>query len=108
MAGTNFEVTIREKKAVEECKSNIQQPPRYKVIMHNDDYTPMSFVVEVLQKFFALSHEQANELMLEVHYKGQALCGIFTREVAETKIWQVSEYARSCQHPLRCSMNVET
>jgi ATP-dependent Clp protease adaptor protein ClpS len=79
-------------------------PPVYKVFLDNDDYTPMHFVVEVLMKFFNLDMEKANQLMLTVHYQGRAVCGVYTAEIAETKVMLVNEYAREHQHPLMCSM----
>ncbi|WP_434084403.1 ATP-dependent Clp protease adapter ClpS [Larsenimonas rhizosphaerae] len=82
----------------------LKEPPLYKVVLHNDDYTPMEFVVEVLQTFFAMDNERAVQIMLAVHTQGQATCGIFTRDIAETKCHQVNEYARECQHPLLCDV----
>jgi len=82
----------------------LQRPPQYKVILLNDDYTPMEFVVTVLEQFFAMNRERAMRIMLHVHYHGEGICGIFSHEIAETKIFQVEEYARHHQHPLRCRM----
>ena len=80
-------------------------PPRmHQVVMLNDDYTPMDFVVEILQKFFRMNLEQATEVMLAVHYQGKGVCGIYTAEIAETKVAQVNEYARENLHPLLCTM----
>lgn len=76
----------------------------YKVILLNDDYTPMEFVVEVLESFFAMDRAKATRVMLHVHTRGVGVCGLFTREIAETKVVQVNDYARSNQHPLLCSM----
>jgi len=81
-----------------------QRPPRYKVLLLNDDYTPMEFVVIVLERFFGLNHAQAFEIMLTVHKKGVAVVGVFSHEVAETKVAQVMDYARRHQHPLQCTM----
>ncbi|MCK5502132.1 MAG: ATP-dependent Clp protease adapter ClpS [Tritonibacter mobilis] len=81
-----------------------QRPPRYKVLLLNDDYTPMEFVVIVLERFFGLNHAQAFEIMLTVHKKGLAVVGVFSHEVAETKVAQVMDYARRHQHPLQCTM----
>ena len=78
----------------------------YKVLLNNDDYTPMEFVVEVLQRFFNMDVEKANQIMLTVHYKGQAVCGVFTADVAESKVVQVNQYAREHNHPLLCTMEV--
>ncbi len=80
------------------------KPPMYQVVLLNDDYTPMEFVVDVLQQFFKMTSGQATQVMLHVHTKGKGMCGLFTREVAETKVTQVNEYARSNQHPLLCVM----
>lgn len=85
-------------------QTKIQPPSMYKVILCNDDYTPMEFVVEVLQRFFSMNIERATELMLDVHYEGKAVCGIFTADVAEMKVLQVMSYAREHQHPLLCIM----
>lgn len=82
----------------------LQPPPMYKVLLNNDDYTPMDFVVEVLMRFFRMDPERATETMLTAHYKGRAVCGIYSAEVAETKVVQVNKYAQEHQHPLLCSM----
>lgn len=84
-----------------------QRPSLYKVLLLNDDYTPMEFVVLVLQKFFSKSQEDATQIMLHVHQKGVGICGVFTYEVAETKVAQVIEFARQHQHPLQCTMEKE-
>ena len=81
-----------------------KKPSNYKVLMLNDDYTPMEFVVLVLQRFFSMGIEDATRVMLQVHQKGIAVCGIFTYEVAETKVTQVMDFARKHQHPLQCVM----
>lgn len=86
--------------AVEESKPRLQQPPMYKVVMVNDDFTPMEFVVQVLQQFFHHSREAAVQIMLHVHTKGRGVAGIFPVEIAETKTAQVNAYARKHQHPL--------
>lgn len=83
----------------------LEEPPLYKVVLHNDDYTPMEFVVEVLQTFFAMDHEKAVQIMLAVHTQGKATCGIYTRDIAETRSQQVNQYARECQHPLLCDID---
>jgi len=81
------------------------KPPRmYKVILYNDDYTTMDFVVEVLQRFFSMNRERALQIMLEVHNKGSAVCGVYSHDVAESKVAQVTELAKQHGHPLRCSM----
>ncbi|HLT04860.1 MAG TPA: ATP-dependent Clp protease adapter ClpS [Pseudomonas sp.] len=89
---------------VGEARPSLKLPPRYKVVMYNDDYTPMDFVVEVLERFFSHNREQATRIMLTVHTEGRAVCGVFTRDIAETKAEQVNEYARTCQHPLLCEI----
>ncbi len=90
--------------AKEEQEQQIEPPGQYKVVLINDDYTPMEFVVEVLTKFFSLTPEQATEVMLTVHYKGKGVCGLYSRDVAETKASQVTDYARAQEHPLLCSI----
>jgi ATP-dependent Clp protease adaptor protein ClpS len=81
-----------------------KKPSNYKVLMLNDDYTPMEFVVLVLQQFFAMTIEDATRVMLQVHQQGVAVCGVFTYEVAETKVTQVIDFARENQHPLQCTL----
>jgi ATP-dependent Clp protease adaptor protein ClpS len=90
--------------AVETAKPKLKPPSMFKVLMLNDDYTPMEFVVEVLQTFFGKSGEQATEIMLAVHNKGAAICGVFTKDIAETKAAMVNDYARECQYPLLCEV----
>lgn len=79
-------------------------PPMYKVMLVNDDYTPMEFVVHVLQKFFAMDHERAVQVMLKVHTEGMGVCGVFTKDIASTKVGLVVDFARQHQHPLQCVM----
>jgi len=90
--------------AVAEARPKLQIPRLYKVILLNDDYTPMEFVVEVLEIFFGMSRELATQVMLKVHTEGSAVCGIFTRDIAETKAMQVNDFARDSQHPLLCEV----
>lgn len=90
--------------AVEEAKPALKQPPLFKVLLLNDDYTPMEFVVVVLQTFFTMTLEQATQVMLHVHTRGVGVCGVFTRDVAETKVAQVIDFAHLNQHPLMCTM----
>jgi len=85
-------------------KSRVKPPPMYKVLLLNDDFTPMDFVVVVLEKFFTLSREQATVVMLKVHREGKGVCGVYPRDVAATKVEQVSAFARRHQHPLACVM----
>ena len=88
-------------------KPKTQRPPLYKVLLLNDDFTPMEFVVHVLERLFTMTHAQAVEIMLTVHRKGIAVVGVFSHEVAETKVAQVMELARRQQHPLQCTMEKE-
>ena len=89
---------------VEEAQPETAQPPLYRVILLNDDYTPMEFVVDVLEKFFAMDRPMATRVMLEVHTRGKGVCGVFTYEIAETKVSQVTGYSREHQHPLLCTL----
>ncbi|MDR1076550.1 MAG: ATP-dependent Clp protease adapter ClpS [Xanthomonadaceae bacterium] len=90
--------------AVAPGKPELAAPPLYQVLLLNDDYTPMDFVVVVLQQFFNMLLEQATQVMLHVHTRGRGVCGTFTREIAESKVAQVNEFARMNQHPLLCIM----
>lgn len=90
--------------AVEEARPRVEQPPRYRVFLLNDDYTPMEFVVQILELFFRMDREKATRIMLAVHTHGKGVCGVFTRDVAETKVAQVNDYSRENQHPLMCLM----
>lgn len=90
--------------AVQEAKPKLKKPPLYKVILLNDDYTPMDFVVYILETFFLMDRENATRVMLEVHTKGKGICGMFTHEVAESKVTQVNSFSRENQHPLLCTM----
>jgi len=88
--------------AVQETRPELAPPPMYKVVIMNDDYTPMDFVVEVLESFFNMDREKATRIMIAIHTEGQATVGIYTRDVAETKAAQVVDYAQQNQHPLLC------
>jgi len=92
---------------LQEAKPKLKKPPLYKVILLNDDFTPMEFVIRVLERFFHKNREEATHIMLHVHQKGMGICGVFTREVAETKVRQVMLYAAENQHPLQCTMELE-
>ncbi|MDR9393379.1 ATP-dependent Clp protease adapter ClpS [Roseovarius sp. SYSU LYC5161] len=92
---------------VTKTRSKTKRPPLYKVLLLNDDYTPMEFVVHVLERFFGMGHAQAFEIMLTVHKKGVAVVGVFSHEIAETKVAQVMDFARKHQHPLQCTMEKE-
>jgi ATP-dependent Clp protease adaptor protein ClpS len=91
---------------VEEATPEVKQPPLYSVVLLNDDYTPMEFVVDVLERFFRMDRETATRVMLEVHMKGKGICGVFTYEIAETKVAQVVAYSRDNQHPLMCTLEL--
>ena len=88
----------------EESAPRLKRPPLYQVVLINDDYTPMEFVVDILQRFFAMDRTKATRVMLEVHTKGKGVCGVFTYEIAETKVAQVIAYARQHQHPLMATL----
>lgn len=90
--------------AVAEAKPEVKQPPLYQVVLLNDDYTPMEFVVDVLERFFRMNRSAATRVMLEVHTRGKGVCGQFTYEIAETKVSQVATYSRENQHPLMCTL----
>ena len=90
--------------AVQETKPQLKRPPMYKVILLNDDFTPMDFVVEILTSFFNMSVERATQVMLQVHTQGVGVCGTYTKDVAETKVHIVNEYSREHHHPLMCTM----
>jgi len=93
--------------AIQEAKPRLKVPSLYKVILNNDDYTPMDFVVQILESFFGMDSENATRIMLDVHNNGKGICGIFSREIAETKVAQVNNYSRENQHPLLCTMEKE-
>ena len=89
---------------LEAQRSKLKPPPMFKVMLLNDDYTPMEFVVVVLQKFFGMSREKATQVMLKVHREGIGVCGVYPHDIASTKVQQVAAYARRHQHPLQCVM----
>jgi len=90
--------------AVQEARPKLKKPPMYQVVLLNDDFTPMEFVVLVLERFFGKDRAQATRIMLHVHTQGKGMCGTFVREIAETKVAVVNEYSRSKNHPLLCAM----
>lgn len=94
----------RENTVLEARKSRLKPPSMYKVILLNDDFTPMEFVVIVLQRFFSKSREQATQIMLKVHNEGRGLCGVYPRDIAATRVEQVVAFANEHQHPLQCVM----
>ncbi len=89
------------------AKPELKQPPKYRVLMMNDDYTPMDFVIEVLQDLFSMGHDSAQKTMMQVHTEGKAPCGIYTYEIAEAKVEQANSYAQQHGHPLQCTMEEE-
>jgi ATP-dependent Clp protease adaptor protein ClpS len=93
--------------ALEEAKPKLKKPPMYKVVLINDDYTPMEFVVHILEAFFGMNREKATHIMLNVHKQGKGICGIYTLDVAETKVAQVNEYSKQNQHPLLCTLEID-
>ena len=99
-----FESQTDRSVALEEARPEIKPPPMYKVVLLNDDFTPMDFVVDVIQTFFEIDHDRATQIMLHVHTRGKGVCGIFTFEIAETKVAQVNDYARRNEHPLKCAL----
>ncbi len=104
MSRSNVDREREEGVTVQDSRPELQPPPRYKVLLLNDDFTPMEFVVQVLESFFHLSREKATQIMLHVHTRGVGVCGLFARDVAETKVAQVMDFARRHQHPLMCTM----
>ena len=90
--------------AVEEARPKLKQPPLYRVVLINDDYTPMEFVVDILETIFGMERTRATQVMLEVHTKGKGICGVYNFEIAETKVAQVMGIAQQHQHPLLCTM----
>jgi ATP-dependent Clp protease adaptor protein ClpS len=90
--------------ALQEARPKVKKPPLYKVVLLNDDYTPMDFVVQVLKRFFGLSHDKATTVMLHVHTRGRGVAGVYTYEIAETKVVMVNDYAREHEHPLQCTL----
>ena len=98
------ELIGNEEVLAEEVIEQFEKPPMYNVVLLNDDYTPMDFVIDVLCRFFNMNADQATDIMLAIHYKGKGRCGTFTSEIAETKVDQVSQYALENEHPLQCTM----
>lgn len=90
--------------AVQEAKPKLKRPPLYKVVLLNDDFTPMAFVVDILKLFFGMTEEKATQVMLHVHTRGVGVCGVFSRDVAETKVRLVNDFSQQHQHPLLCEM----
>ena len=90
--------------AVKEARPKVKRPPLYRVVLINDDYTPMEFVVDILESVFSMERTRATQVMLEVHTKGKGVCGVYNYEIAETKVAQVMGIAKQHQHPLLCTM----
>lgn len=107
MSGRDLTEVIERTAVQTQTRTVLKEPGKYKVVLLNDDYTPMPFVTEVLMRFFYMSEDLATQVMLEVHFKGRAVCGVFTRDVAETKVAIVNDYAVKHEHPLLCSMEPE-
>ncbi|WP_305073506.1 ATP-dependent Clp protease adapter ClpS [Propionivibrio sp.] len=95
---------IQDNPVVEAQRSKLAPPPLYTVLLLNDDFTPMDFVIHVLQRFFSMNRERATQIMLKVHTEGRGICGVYPRDVAATKVEQVLSFARENQHPLACIM----
>jgi len=91
----------------QESRPKLKRPPLFRVVLLNDDYTPMEFVVDVLQRIFGMDRTKATRIMLEVHTRGKGVCGVYTYEIAETKVTQTVDYARKNQHPLQCTLEKE-
>lgn len=90
--------------ALQEARPQLKRPPLYKVLLLNDDYTPMEFVIQVLERFFGMGREKATQIMLQVHTEGVGICGVYSRDVAETKVTLVNDFSYENQHPLKCTM----
>jgi ATP-dependent Clp protease adaptor protein ClpS len=90
---------------VQEAKPNLKRPPLYKVFLLNDDFTPMEFVVEILKVFFGMDEEKATQVMLHVHTRGMGVCGVYSKDIAESKVRQVNDFSREHQHPLLCDLD---
>ena len=101
------EITRSSGTSVQEAKPRLKKPRMYRVLLMNDDYTPMEFVVTILRKIFRLTEEQSVQIMLKVHTEGSGVCGVFTAEIAETRVREVLSLAREHQHPLKCTMEPE-
>jgi ATP-dependent Clp protease adaptor protein ClpS len=107
MAGRNSGRDSHSTGVITRTQPKTKKPSLYKVLLLNDDYTPMEFVVHVLERFFNKGREEATRIMLHVHQKGVGICGVYTFEIAETKVTQVTDFARKHQHPLQCTMEKE-
>ena len=108
MSDKQYPDRLDDNLALEEAKPKLKRPPMYKVVLINDDYTPMEFVVHILEAFFGMNREKATHIMLNVHTKGKGVCGVYPRDIAETKVAQVNEYSRQNEHPLLCTMEADS
>ncbi len=104
MSDDNFDSDSDDTLLLEQSRPKLQKPPLYKVVLLNDDFTPMEFVVHVLESIFSHNRESATRIMLNVHKSGKGICGVYTKDIAETKVTQVNSYARENKHPLLCDM----
>lgn len=107
MSGQFLEAFTVGRALVSQALPDVKIPRKFKVILLNDDYTPMDFVVQVLKRFFRLNEEMATQVMLQVHVFGRGVCGVYTRDIAETKVAEVNQFSRSNEHPLLCTMESE-
>ncbi len=107
MAGQFIQEVLEEKTKQTKAEPELKEPRKYRVVLLNDDYTPMEFVVNILKCYFHMNEETATQVMLQVHLQGRGVCGIFTRDIAETKVVLVNDYARTNEYPLLCSMEPE-
>jgi ATP-dependent Clp protease adaptor protein ClpS len=107
ITSSNEDTPDSETGVVTKTKTRTAKPPLYKVLLLNDDYTPMEFVVHVLERYFAIDHQTSIEIMMTVHKKGAAVVGVFSHDIAETKVTQVMDLARKNEHPLQCTMEKE-
>jgi len=102
-----LELIVEKRREEAQVLPALTQPKKYKVVLINDDYTPMEFVIDVLKRFFHFGEQLATQVMLQVHIVGKGVCGVFTRDIAETKVAQVNEFSRNNEHPLLCTMEPE-
>ncbi len=107
MDGGELKEIVERTVVQSQARTELKEPGKYKVVLLNDDYTPMLFVTDVLMRFFYMSQELATQVMLEVHFKGKGVCGVFTRDIAETKVAVVNDYAVKHEYPLLCSIELE-
>ncbi|WP_413284691.1 ATP-dependent Clp protease adapter ClpS [Vibrio sp. MA40-2] len=99
-----FEWITPDLDLLEKEQAKVKEPSLYHVVLNNDDYTPMDFVIDILTRYFSMDMEKATQIMLQIHYEGKAICGTYSAEIAETKVAQVTMYSRENEHPLLCTM----